>query len=72
MIVMIAMLLRQLVERLKGLEDSSTKGTILSSKSASEGGIEHYTIPMNYIFNLKYTILPENLEVFYSTLPCQP
>ena len=31
-----------------------------------------YTIPMNDIFNLNSTILPENLEVFYSTLPCQP
>ena len=34
--------------------------------------IVHYTIPMNDIFNLFSTILPENLEVFYSTLPCQP
>ena len=35
------------------------------------GHIKHYTIPMNDIFNLNSTILPENLEVFYSTLPCQ-
>ena len=34
--------------------------------------IKHYTIPMNDIFNLNSTILPENLEVFYSTLSCQP
>ena len=32
----------------------------------------HYTIPINDIFNLNSKILPENLEVFYSTLPCQP
>ena len=32
----------------------------------------HYTIPINDIFNLYSKILPENLDVFYSTLPCQP
>ena len=47
-------------------QDKAIQGNIIL------GDIIHYTIPMNDIFNLNSTILPENLEVFYSTLPCQP
>ena len=65
------------VSMLQGMIDGSTSKPAVRQDTGymvekTYYDIAQYTIPMNDIFNLNSTILPENLEVFYSTLPCQP